>query len=111
MRHKATLVFAAILSLVLALSPLPSFAKKWTVTERLEHLSKDIDEGRAANELTLKQVESLKNDAKDIKETMEKMKAKNGGKLSIPDTNKLHRELTDLSVKTLKTRLDNVYKS
>ena len=111
MRNGAVLAAAVMLSMLLALSPLPSFAKKWTVTEHLEHISRDIEEGRKANELTVKQVEGLKQDVVSIQAKMEKMKQKNGGKLSIPDTKKLHQDLTDLSVKTLKTRLNNVYKS
>ncbi|HEY9785353.1 MAG TPA: hypothetical protein V6D17_08125 [Candidatus Obscuribacterales bacterium] len=94
----------------IAVSPLPALAKKWTVTERIEKLSKEIDEGRQANELTVAQVESLKKTVASIKDKMEKMKAKNGGKLSVPDTKKLHDEMTGLSVKITKTRLDNVYK-
>jgi septal ring factor EnvC (AmiA/AmiB activator) len=109
-KRKTTLTLAAILSLILACSPLlPSEAKKWTVTQRLEKISKEIDEGRVANELTVKQVDSLKNEISDIKNRMETMKTKNANKLSIPDTNKIHKELNDISVRTLKLRLENVY--
>ncbi len=110
MTRKTTLTLAAALAFLLAASPLlPSEAKKWTVTQRLEKISKEIDEGRAGNELTVKQVESLKKEVADIKDRMEAMKTKNADKLSIPDTNKIHKELNDLSVKTLKLRLENVY--
>lgn len=108
MRSKTALAMAGILSLFLVCAP--ADAKKWTVTQRLEKISKEIDEGRSANELTTKQVEDLKKDIADVKERMEKMKEKNGGKLSIPDTNKVHKELNELSVRTLRLRLENVYK-
>jgi len=111
-KRKTTLAVAATLALLLACSPLlPSEAKKWTVTQRLEKISKEIDEGRTGNELTVKQVDDLKKEISNIKERMEGMKAKNANKLSIPDTNKIHKELNDLSVRTLKLRLDNVYKT
>lgn len=84
-------------------------AKRWTVTQRIEALSKEIEEGRKANELTAKQVESLKKFVADIQAKMDKMKAKNGGKLSIPDTKKLHDDMTDLSTKIYRQRMENVY--
>lgn len=89
----------------------PAEAKKWTVTERLQKLSSEIDEGRRANELTVKQVESLKTSILSLKDKMEKMKSRNGNKLSLPDTKKLHGDMTDLSVKILRMRLENVYGS
>ncbi|MBX3073019.1 hypothetical protein KF707_08090 [Candidatus Obscuribacterales bacterium] len=110
MKSKTAAAVAGLLTIFLVCSPLAADAKKWTVTQRLEKLSKEIDEGRTGNELTTKQVEDLKKEVSDIKDRMEKMKSKNGGKLSIPDTNKVHKELNDLSVKTLRLRLDNVYK-
>lgn len=91
------------------LSAEPAHAKRWTVTQRMDKLCAEITEGRRANELTVKQVETLQKDAADIKARMEKMKAKNGGKLSVPDTKKLHDDMTELSVKTLRMRLNNVY--
>jgi hypothetical protein len=45
----------------------------------------------------------------DINAKIDKMQAKNGGKLSVPDTKKLHDDMTDISCKMLKMRLDNVY--
>ncbi|MBX9723292.1 MAG: hypothetical protein K2X81_17950 [Candidatus Obscuribacterales bacterium] len=86
-----------------------ALAKKWTVTERIEKLSAEIDQGRKANELTVKEVTTLQEMVSSIKVKMEKMKGKNGGKLSGPDTKKLQDDMTDISVKMLKMRLDNVY--
>ena len=104
-----TSFIATLLASSFVLSPLPSHAKRWTVTERLERLSKAVDKGRTANELTIKQVDSLKGEIKSIKEKAEKMKTKNNGKLSLPDTRKLHKEVNELSVQILRDRLDNVY--
>lgn len=104
-----TILMSAVFLTTYLLTPPEAVAKKWTVTERIQKLSKEIDEGRAANELTSKQVEALKNSIDDIKTKMEKMKEKNGGKISVPDTKKLHDEMTALSVKIYKQRMDNVY--
>lgn len=109
MRRAATVLLLFSLIMVSAFACPSAFAKKWTVTERMQKLSKEIDEGRKANELTAKQVESLKKDVIDIQAKMDKMKAKNDGKLSIPDTKKLHDEMTAVSVKIYKERMDNVY--
>ncbi|HEY9869122.1 MAG TPA: hypothetical protein V6D08_08140 [Candidatus Obscuribacterales bacterium] len=87
----------------------PVWAKKWTVTDRLEKLSSEVDEGRQAVELTDKQQADLKKQIADIKESIEKMKARNNGQLSIPDERNIHRKLNDLSVKILRLRLENVY--
>jgi uncharacterized coiled-coil protein SlyX len=84
-------------------------AKKWTVTQRIEKLSAEIAEGRKANELTVKQMDTLQGMVTSIKEKMAKMKEKNGDKLSVPDTKKLHDDMTEISVKMLRMRLDNVY--
>lgn len=89
---------------------LPASAKKWTVTKRLEKLSEQIQRGDKANELTADQVADLKKTVIDIKTRIDKMKEKNGGKLGIKDSKKVHRTLNDLSVRVLKYRLDNVYK-
>lgn len=107
--NKNLITTIAVALLVMVASPQSALAKKWTVTQRVEKLSAEIDEGRKANELTVKQVESLKKDIADLKERMDKMKAKNGGVLSVPDTKKLHDDMTDLSVKILRMRLNNVY--
>lgn len=104
-----TALLAIVLSCSFVISSQPAFAKRWTVTQRIEKLNSEIDEGRKANELTTKQVETLKKDVADIKERIAKMKAKNGEKLSVPDTKKLHDDMTDLSVKIVRMRLNNVY--
>ena len=86
-----------------------ALAKKWTVTQRIEKLGAEINEGRKANELTVKQMTELQDEITSMKARMEKMKEKNGGKLSVPDTKKLHDDMTDISVKMTRMRLNNVY--
>lgn len=109
MRKSAVLGLSFALLVSAALATTPAFAKKWTVTERITKLSNEIDEGRKANELTTSQVEALKKSVDSIKNKMDKMKEKNGNKLSLPDTRKLHDEMTNLSVKIYRQRLENVY--
>lgn len=110
MRKSAILGLSLAVLMSSALVVSPAFAKKWTVTERITKLSKEIDEGRQANELTTSQVDALKKSVESVKSKMDKMKEKNGGKLSLPDTRKLHDEMTNLSVKIYRQRLENVYK-
>lgn len=87
----------------------PAMAKKWTVSERIERLSKEIDKGKESGELTTKQIESLNKQMGKVKAKIEKMKASNEGKLSYPDVSKLHKELNGISARIHKQRLDNVY--
>lgn len=100
---------ALISTLFLAGSLGPALAKKWTVTDRLEKLSAEVKEGRRAYELTDGQVESLNKEIAGIRSRIEKMKARNAGQLSIPDTRRVHQMLNDVSIKILRLRLENVY--
>ncbi|HMO21096.1 MAG TPA: hypothetical protein PKC98_09025 [Candidatus Melainabacteria bacterium] len=109
-KRSMNLLMAAAISTTLLSIPLPALAKKWTVTERLDKLSEQIDKGDKANELTATQVADLKKTVIDIKARIDKMKEKNGGKLGLKDGKKVHKVLNDLSVKVLRFRLDNVYK-
>jgi len=103
-------LLSSIIAINLALAPLPSLAKKWTVAERIDKVSKAIDKGRDDNELTTKQLQSLKSEMSDIKSKFEKVKGKNAtGKISLEDRRKLHKDLNELCVKLLRYRLDNVY--
>jgi len=87
----------------------PAFAKKWTVTQRIDKLSAEVKEGRKAYELTDKQVDILNKDIADVQAKINVMKQKNAGQLSIPDTRKVHQMLNDISINTLRYRLENVY--
>lgn len=79
---------------------------KVTITDRLEILSKKIDKGQKANELTLKEADKLRTTISDIKEKIQKAKDKNGGKLSYEDENKIEKDLNKVSVKLTAKELD-----
>jgi peptidoglycan hydrolase CwlO-like protein len=108
MRRIAASLLVASTLLLAAASPAAE-AKKWTVTDRLEKLSAEIDEGKQSVELTDPQIESLKKQVDTIKNNMDKAKTRNNGQISVPDERKLHRQLNDLSVRVMKLRLENVY--
>lgn len=109
MRKKSLTLVSGLLILAFSSSIEACHAKKWTVTKRIEELSKQIDSGRQANELTTKETADLKKTVLDIQTRMEKMKEKNDGKLGLEDRKKLHKQINELSVKLLRLRLDNVY--
>ena len=104
------LLLSLAVSMAMVSMPQSAIAKKFTVTERLTRLSKQIAIGDKGNELTASQTASLKKQVIDIKAKIDKLKAKNGGKLGLKDRKKIHKNLNDLSVKILKYRLDNVYR-
>ncbi len=106
---RIALSFFLIATFALGSSLAPALAKKWTVTERMDKLTAEVKEGRKANELTDKQVENLNKDMAAVKAKIETMKAKNAGQLSVPDTRKVHQMLNDISVNTLRFRLENIY--
>lgn len=81
-------------------------SKTWTVTERLEQLSKDIDKGEKSGELTAKEAKALREDSVDISNRMAKMKVENNGKLSAADNNKLEKMLNKLSLRIQKLELN-----
>lgn len=72
-------------------------AKKWTITQRHEALSKEIAKGEKSGELTLKEAEGLRSECDKITARIDKMKSKNGGKLSYTDENRLEKDLNKLS--------------
>jgi len=91
---------AAIVSLVLALlvgGLNCAEAKKWTITQRQEALSSEINKGQKSGDLTLKEADGLRDEASGISEKIEKMKSNNGGKLSYADENKIEKALNKLS--------------
>jgi hypothetical protein len=101
--------FALTLCSVLAITNLlitPADAKKWTVTQRQEKLSSEVDAAYKANQLTLQEADGLKQDSMKISQKEEKMKVKNGGKLSYPDENQLEKDLNKLSLKLHKKVLE-----
>jgi hypothetical protein len=89
-----------------AVAPGIAAARKWTVTERQEALSKDIDAAFKSNQLTLKERDDLKSQHQKISDRISSMQKKNGGKLSYDDNRKLEKDLNGLSVKLQKKILD-----
>lgn len=79
---------------------------KVTITDRIEILSKKIDKGQKANELTLKEADKLRSDITKINEKIEKAKSKNAGKLSYEDESKIEKDLNKVSVKLTAKELD-----
>src|SRR5271156_3044692 len=91
-------IFALSLVIAFAVSPCVQ-ARKYTIYDREVSLEKKIDTAYKANQLTLKEADSLKKKIQDVKETEQTMKDKNGGKLGIEDTTTLEKSLNKISVK------------
>jgi hypothetical protein len=81
-------------------------AKKWTVTQRQQRLSGEINSAFKANQLTLEESESLRRECDKVTEQEQKMKEKNGGKLSYSDDTQLERNLNKISNKLHKKMLE-----
>lgn len=109
---------ASLLSVLLALSLFgaglaissvsfcaPGQAKKMTVYDRQVALKKEIDAGEKSKELTLKEASKLREKLESINEKKEKMLAKNGGKLSYKDEEKMEKWLNGVSIDIQKKRL------
>jgi hypothetical protein len=103
---KGSSTLAVAVAALVALSLSPAQAKKWTVTQRQEKLSIEIDRAFKANQLTLDEADGMKKEAAKIATKEEKMKSKNGGKLSYSDDTELEKELNKLSVKLHKKMLE-----
>jgi hypothetical protein len=103
-----SLALAVSFGAAFSLAQPEAFAKKAkvTITDRMEILSKKIEKGQKANELTLKEADKLRESINDIKERIEKAKDKNGGKLSYEDENKIEKDLNKVSVKLTAKELD-----
>lgn len=80
--------------------------KPMTITDRIEELSKKIDAGQKANELTLDESEDLRKSMTKLNEKIDKWKEKNGGKLSYKDQNSAEKELNKISLKLQKKQLE-----
>ena len=83
----------------------PVQAKKMTVYDRQVALKKEIDAGEKSKELTLKEASKLREKLESINEKKEKMLAKNGGKLSYKDEEKMEKWLNGVSIDIQKKRL------
>ena len=102
-----SLVVSASLGAAISLVAQEAQAKpKVTITDRIEILSKKIEKGQKANELTLKEADKLRSDITKITEKIEKAKSKNAGKLSYEDESKIEKDLNKVSVKLTAKELD-----
>ncbi len=79
--------------------------RNWTITQRQVALRREVDGGQRANELTLKEANGLRERLASITTDAQKMKSKNGGKLSYKDEGKLEKRLNGISVDIQKDKL------
>jgi len=81
-------------------------AKKYTIYDREVALERKIESAYKANQLTLKEADGLKAKIKDIKDDEQKMKDKNGGKLSYENMHDVENSLNKVSEKLQKKQLE-----
>lgn len=109
---KREIIIGASILLGLGLAAMPDSAEarrhlaKYSLTDRQVSLEKKVDGAFAANQLTLKESDDLKGRLKWVKDEEQKMKDKNGGKLSYKDKTTLERSLNGISEKLQKKMLD-----
>ena len=105
--NQATLA-ATIAALLFSISAgcFQAEARKWTITQREVEEQKRINSGEKANELTKKEAADLRGDMADIASRIDKMKSKNGGKLSYKDEGKIEKSLNDVTLKMEKKKLE-----
>lgn len=102
---KIKTILAASLLAILVVSPSVQ-AKKYTITDREVALERKIDKAFKGNQLTLKEADNLKDKMKNIKDDEQKMKDKNGGKLSYENMTSLETSLNKVSEKLQKKMLE-----
>ncbi len=109
---KREIIIGASMLLGFGLAVMPEAAEarhhsaKYTITDRQVSLEKKVDSAYAANQLTLKETDNLKGKLKWVKDEEQKMKDKNGGKLSYKDKTTLERSLNGISEKLQKKMLE-----
>lgn len=72
--------------------------KKWTITDRQVELRKRVENGLRANELNNKEAKQINGRLDQLDKDIEKMKSKNGGKLSYKDEGKVEKRLNSISL-------------
>jgi predicted transglutaminase-like cysteine proteinase len=109
MKHKAVMVMvaAAVLgaSSLIQASPVSARSAHYTITQRQVQLTREVNAGLKANELTLKEATKLRERMTDVNSSISKMKEKNGGKLSYKDQGKVEKSLNSISVDMQKEKL------
>ena len=110
---KKEIILASTLLMGLSLVLVPpvqaknhSHAKKYSIADREASLEKKITDGYNANQLTLQQSDDMKSKLKKIQDTEQKMKDKNGGKLSYENNTSLEKSLNKVSEKLQKDMLE-----
>ncbi len=68
-----------------------------TIDQRHSALLAKINRAQRSGELTLREANDLRNQNRSIRENEQKMRMKNGGRLSYADINKIESRLNDLS--------------
>ncbi len=104
-RTSLSLTLALLSGATALIHPPAAQAKKWTITQRQDRLKKEIAGGLKSGDLTQKEASSLTDEETNIEAKEVKMKEKNGGKLSVPDQNKLEGMLNKLSLRIQKLKL------
>ncbi len=102
---KTNSIFALALIVAFAISPCAQ-ARKYSIYDRQVSLEREIKRAYKANQLTLKEADNLKSKLQDVKEEEQKMKDKNGGKLSYENTTSIEKDLNKISEKLQKKMLD-----
>ncbi|MBA3992012.1 MAG: hypothetical protein C0469_00700 [Cyanobacteria bacterium DS2.3.42] len=101
------LVSALLVLAVLQIAPQTSEAKarRYTVTQRHQILAAKINRMEKAGELTLREARDLRDDNQDVWQKVNRMKARNGGKLSYKNIAEVEKDLNSISNKIHKKAL------
>lgn len=102
---RKTAIVVTILLAILVNALQLADARRWTIYQRQVKLAREIDQGQRSGDLTLKEADNLRHEQAKINSRIAEMKAKNGGKISYEDQNKLEKMLNQLSVSIKKKKL------
>lgn len=110
MKTTSFVCILAIVAIACGTSNIPSAdaapkKKVYTIYDRQVELRKKVEKAFKANELTEKEMGKLNGQLDDINADVDKMKAKNGGKLSYADEGKLEKRLNKVSLSLQKYEL------
>lgn len=102
------LVTALVVLSVLQIAPQSSEARarRYTITQRHEILAAKINRMEKAGELTLKEARDLRDDNRDVWQKVNRMKARNGGKLSYKNIAEVEKDLNRISNRIHKKALE-----
>jgi hypothetical protein len=110
---KRTIIAWALLAGMMFTVSAPADARKkahsnepYSIADREAMLDRKIDTAYNDNQLTLQEADDLRSKMKKTRDKEQKMKDKNGGKLSYSDNTSLEKSLNDVSNKLHKKMLD-----